>query len=259
MEVTTLSATTSIVSGGIVGFTLGLIGGGGSVLAVPLLLYVVGMRDTHMALGTSATAVAVSALVNLAVYARRGAVQWSCAGVFAGGGVIGAIAGARLAQAIDGRVLLLAFAAAMVAIAVAMFRRRHDTALRGCALDWPLAAKLLPVGFVTGLASGFFGIGGGFLIVPGLIFASGMSLNYAIGSSLFAVWAFGTATAATYAVVSLVNWPIALLFVLGGFLGGLAGARLGRRLARGPGLSMAFSAVLLLVAVYVAFRAIEAL
>src|SRR5215475_2408528 len=110
----------TILSGGIVGFSLGLIGGGGSVLAVPLLLYVVGVRDPHVAIGTSALAVALNAFANLAQHARAGTVKWPCATVFAAAGVIGALVGSTIGKAIDGQRLLFVFALVMIAVGVSM-------------------------------------------------------------------------------------------------------------------------------------------
>ena len=113
----------ALLSGALVGALLGLFGGGGSVLATPLLLYVVGIHDPHVAIGTSAAAVAVNAGMNLVGHGRGGRVKWPCASVFAGAGLIGSFLGSTLAKAIDGQRLLLGFAVAMAAIALSMMRR----------------------------------------------------------------------------------------------------------------------------------------
>src|SRR3546814_12704396 len=89
-----------------------------------------------------------------------------------------------------------------------------------------MAGRLAGIGLVTGMVSGFFGIGGGFLIVPGIMLGSGMPMLYAIGSSLFAVGSFGLTTAVSYAASGLIDWPVAGIFIAGGLLGGLAGPRL---------------------------------
>ena len=99
------------LSGVLVGFVLGVVGGGGSILAVPLMLYVVGVGDPHVAIGTSALAVAVNAVSNLVIHARRGNVRWPCASVFALAGIAGAYLGSSLGKAFDGRSLLALFAA----------------------------------------------------------------------------------------------------------------------------------------------------
>lgn len=115
-----------------------------------------------------------------------------------------------------------------------------------------LAPLLVAVGFTVGLFAGFFGIGGGFLIVPGLMLAIGMPLSNAIGTSLFVVSAFGAATAASYAVSGLIDWPMAGLFVLGGLAGGVVGVRIGKVLgARKRALTLVFASLVILVGVYV--------
>ena len=93
--------------GAVIGLLLSVFGGGGSVLAAPLLLYVVGVRDPHVAIGTSAAAVAVNAAVGLAAQAKAGRVKWPCALVFGGAGLVGSLAGAHLAKMIDGGQLIL--------------------------------------------------------------------------------------------------------------------------------------------------------
>src|SRR5664280_2202970 len=199
---TILHALLAIASGSLVGFTLGLVGGGGSILAVPLLVYVVGVRSPHIAIGTSAIAVAASAAANLAGHARAHTVKWPCALVFAVAGIAGAAGGAL---------------------------------------------------------SGFFGIGGGFLIVPGLMGATAMPLINAIGSSLVSVTAFGLTTAASYAWSGLVDWQLAGLFIVGGALGGLFGTRLARHLAGYKhALTRTFSGIVIAVGLYVIARSILA-
>ena len=107
----------------------------------------------------------------------------------------------------------------------------------------------------AGLLAGFFGIGGGFLIVPGLIAATGMPIINAIGSSLFAVSAFGVTTAGNYAFSGLVDWPVAGLFIAGGFLGSAIGARVARKLADAKGtLNIVFAALIFAVAIYMLVR-----
>ena len=119
-----------------------------------------------------------------------------------------------------------------------------------------IAARLLLAGFVVGMVSGFFGIGGGFLIVPGIMLGSGLPILNAIGSSLLSVSAFGLTTAGSYAFSGLVNWGVALQLILGGAFGGFLGTRLALRLgAQRRLLERIFAGTLLIVAVYVAVRA----
>ncbi|MCX7341070.1 MAG: sulfite exporter TauE/SafE family protein [Hyphomicrobiales bacterium] len=244
------------LSGVLVGCILALVGGGGSVLAVPLLVYGVGVTSAHVAIGTSALAVSASALANLIGHARAGTVKWRCGLVFAAAGVTGALLGAAVAKTIDGQKLLALFGALMVLVGIVMFLKRASQGDPAVRLHRGSASALLPwlivFGFATGLLSGFFGIGGGFLIVPALMLATGMSLPFAIGTSLLSVSAFGAATAASYAMAGLVDWRIALVFIVGGVAGGLGGMALGRRLAQQKGtLGILLASLIVLVGVYV--------
>src|SRR5262249_39087758 len=114
----------AVLSGAAVGFSLGLIGGGGSILAVPLLLYVVGIEDPHVAIGTSALAVAINAFANLLGHWRAGTVKWSCALVIGSAGAVGAAIGSTIGKIVDGEKLLFLFSLVMFAIALAMLRPR---------------------------------------------------------------------------------------------------------------------------------------
>jgi uncharacterized protein len=244
-----------VASGGLVGFSLGLVGGGGSILAVPLLIYVVGVHDPHVAIGTSAVAVAVSALANLLHHSRAGHVKWQCASVFAAAGVAGAFLGSTVGKWVDGKKLLIAFTVLMLIVAAMMLRKRSVTGTSNVALNPTNLPWLLGIGLGAGALSGFFGIGGGFLIVPGLMLATGMTILNAVGSSLVGVSAFGLTTAANYAASGLVDWVLAALFVVGGTAGGLIGAMAARTLASRTGaLHVVFAALIAVVASYMLVR-----
>jgi uncharacterized membrane protein YfcA len=261
--VTFLHALLSVASGSLVGFTLGLVGGGGSILAVPLLVYVVGVPSPHIAIGTSAIAVAASAAANLAGHARARTVKWPCALVFAISGIAGAAAGAQLGKMMDGGRLLMLFGVLMVVVGILMLRPRKSGGNPDVELTRESMPKLLPsligVGFLVGALSGFFGIGGGFLIVPGLMGATAMPLINAIGSSLVSVTAFGLTTAASYAWSGLVDWQLAGLFIVGGALGGLLGIRSARHLAgHKHALTRVFSGIVIAAGLYVIAMSIMA-
>jgi uncharacterized protein len=249
----------AIASGGLVGFVLGLIGGGGSILAVPLLVYVVGVPNAHVAIGTSAIAVGASAAVNLVGHARMRTVKWRCALVFAAAGIFGAATGAHIGKMVNGHRLLLLFGVLMLVVGLTMLRPRKAGSNAEVKLTRANMARLLPlllgIGFAVGLLSGFFGIGGGFLIVPGLMVATGMPLINAIGSSLVSVTTFGLTTAASYAWSGLVDWLLAFLFIAGGAIGGFLGIKLAHRLAgHRHALTLTFSAVVIAVGIYVIVR-----
>lgn len=250
----------TLLSGGLVGLMLGTFGGGGSVLAAPLLLYVVGVSDPHIAIGTSAAAVAITALFNLFGHWRGGRVKWPCAVVFALAGLVGSIGGSSVAKATDGDWLLLAFSVAMVTIGASMMRKQVVEGDPNIELTPKLVPKLVTLGLIVGFAAGFFGIGGGFLIVPGLIAATGMTMSAATASSLVSVAIFGGATSSNYALAGWVDWRLGGLLVLGGFIGGLFGLRAAKLLeSRAQTARRAFAVFVILVAIYVAINAIIAL
>ena len=247
-----------LLSGSIVGFSLGLVGGGGSILAVPLMIYVVGVASPHIAIGTSALAVALNAAANLLPHARAGTVKWSCAGVFAAAGVAGAFGGSSLSKIIDGRQLLALFAVLMLVVAGVMFLRRASGGDESVRLSRGNFPRLVVLGAATGALSGFFGIGGGFLIVPGLMLATGMPIICAVSSSLLAVTAFGATAALNYAISGLVSWRLAATFIIGGVLGGLVGGRLAHVLGGKRGaLNIVFATVIALTAIYMLVRSAQ--
>ena len=226
-----LQAVLALLSGAAVGFSLGTIGGGGSILAVPLLLYVVGIEDAHIAIGTSAFAVSLNAFVNLLSHWRAGTVHWPCAVLFGSAGALGAAIGSTLGKLVPGENLLFFFALVMIAAGIAMLRPRMTSGEPCLRVTRSIALRLVGLGLSAGLISGFFGIGGGFLIVPGIMLGSGMPILNAVGSSLFSVGVFGLTTAVNYAISGFVDWQIAAEFVAGGTIGGIFGMKAAVRLA----------------------------
>jgi uncharacterized membrane protein YfcA len=260
MVLTTMQTVLAVASGGLVGYSLGLVGGGGSILAVPLLVYVVGLDNPHLAIGTSAIAVALNAAANLLMHARAGNVKWRCAGVFGVAGVAGAFLGSTLGKMVEGQRLLALFALLMMAVGALMLRDRGRSGNAGVTLSRENLPKLLASGVLAGALSGFFGIGGGFLIVPALMLATGMQALDAIGSSLVSVAAFGMTTAGNYAWSGLVDWPLAGLFIAGGLAGGLGGARSARLLSHHKGaLTTVFAFLIFAVALYMLARSLALL
>ena len=250
----------AVLSGGVVALLLTLFGGGGSVLAVPLLLYVVGVADPHVAIGVAAAGVALNALTALAGQARAGRVRWPCATLFAVTGAAGAWVGSSLAKAIDGHLLLLIFAVAMAAVGVSMLRPRAIVVRPEPRLTWAMSPRIGLAGAGVGSAAGFFGIGGGFLIVPGLMASTGMSLATAQATSLLSVAAFGATTAGNYALSGWVDPGLVAAMTVGGVVGTLAGLPLARRLGANAALGRTlFAGLILIVAVYVGVRAIAVL
>jgi hypothetical protein len=253
--ITLMQGTLGIASGAMVGFSLGLVGGGGSILTVPLMIYVVGVSNPHVAIGTSSIAVAANAVATLASHARGGHVNWSCALVFAAAGILGALGGSTLGKMMDGPDLLVLFALLMLVIALLMLTTRSRMGLHQVDVNWSNTPALLTLGFAAGALSGFFGIGGGFMIVPALMLATGMSILSAISSSLVAVTAFGLITASSYAWSGLISWGLAAVFILGGIFGGLIGTGSARYLSLGRGaMTTLFASIIILVALYMLAR-----
>ena len=255
--VSSIQGILGLLCGAIVGFSLGLVGGGGSVLAVPLMVYVVGVPEPHIAIGSSAIAVATNAAINLFNHARGGTVLWTVAAVFAAAGIVGAFFGSLVGKMLDGQKLLALFALVMLVISALMLKTRARVGIPDVKMSMTNLPAVAGFGLATGSLSGFFGIGGGFLIVPALMAATGMPIMNAVSSSLVAVTMFGLTTAASYAWSGLVAWDLAALFIAGGIGGGLAGTRLARHLSERRGaLNVVFSAVIAAVALYMLTRSV---
>ncbi len=253
----------AVLCGSLVGFTLGLIGGGGSIMATPLLLYVVGLPP-HVAIGTGALAVSANSFINFGGHTRSGNVRWRSAILFAVIGMAGAAIGSTLGKTFDGQRLLFLFAVLMVVVGVMMLRRgsRPQGASGASAETFTpgAIAKITIAALIVGMLSGFFGIGGGFLIVPGLLFSTGMPMILAVGSSLLAVGSFGLTTAVNYGWSGLVDWQVAAEYIAGGIAGGLVGMRLCNHLApRKAALNKVFAGLVFVVAAYMLYRNLGAL
>jgi uncharacterized membrane protein YfcA len=254
----------ALAAGAAIGLILGLLGAGGSIIAVPLLVYVVGVPDAHAAIGTAAVAVSLSALLGLWGHARAGTVKWNCALVFAAAGSLGAAIGARAGKATDPDLLLALFGLLMLAVGLSMLRPRRsapdpDVRLTR-ATAGALLPRLVPLGLLVGLFAGFFGIGGGFLIVPALMLATAMPIGAAVGTSLVVVFALGATTAASYALAGHVDWGLTALMVAGGAAGAAAGIALGKRMAGAKDLlSKLFALMVIATGLYVSWQGWPAL
>ena len=200
-------------------------------------------------------AVAANALAGLWNHAHARTVNWRCGGIYAAAGVVGALGGSTLGKSIDGHKLLFLFAILMIVVAVLMFRGRGDQGVEGAQCNRENVAKVVGYGLGTGAFSGFFGIGGGFLIVPGLIASTHMPILRAIGTSLVAVAAFGLTTALNYALSGYVLWGLAGVFIVGGIIGSVIGTRASQVLAAEKGrLNSLFAVFVLVVAIYMLFK-----
>lgn len=207
-----------------VGIALGLLGGGGSILTVPLLAYVAGM-DAKQAIATSLLVVGVTSAVGAISHARAGRVQWRTGLIFGGAGMAGAYAGGLSARFIPGTVLLIGFAVMMVATAIAMLRGRRDVATSGGTARLPVP-KIIVEGLVVGLVTGLVGAGGGFLVVPALALLGGLPMPVAVGTSLVVIAMKSFAGLGGYLSSVQIDWTVALAVTGAAVVGALAGARL---------------------------------
>ncbi|WP_431240872.1 sulfite exporter TauE/SafE family protein [Mycolicibacterium aichiense] len=206
-----------------VGISLGLLGGGGSILTVPLLAYVAGMDAKH-AIATSLLVVGVTSAVGAVSHARAGRVQWRTALLFGSTSMVGAYSGGQLTRFISGDTLLVAFAVIMVVTAIAMLRGRRTptaTAHTGVALF----AKTAVLGLGLGLVTGTVGAGGGFLVVPALVLFGGLAMPAAVGTSLAVIAMNSFAGLAGYLSVVQIDWATALMVTAAAVVGALIGSR----------------------------------
>ena len=209
-----------------VGISLGLLGGGGSILTVPLLAYVAGLDPQH-AIATSLFVVGVTSAVGAITHARAGRVRWKIAGLFGVAAMAGAYGGGRLAHLIPGNVLLIAFSVIMIAAAVAMLRGRRDLADESTG---PLPViKIVLQGAVVGTISGLVGAGGGFLLVPALALLGGLPMPAAVGTSLVVISMQSFAGLAGHLSTEAIDWKLAGMVtaaaVVGSVIGGLLTSR----------------------------------
>ena len=205
----------------IVGMVLGLLGGGGSILMVPLLTYVAGM-DAKQAIATSLVVVGVTSTIGGISHARAARVHWRTGLTFGAAGMAGAYGGGQLARFIPGTVLLIGFAAMMAATAVAMLRGRSAAV----AADGPHLWKILVEGLAVGLLTGLVGAGGGFLVVPALAVLGGLPMPVAVGTSLIVISMNSFAGLGGYLSSVQIDWAAALAVATAAAIGALVGARL---------------------------------
>ena len=214
----------TIVLAVLVGISLGLLGGGGSILTVPLLAYVAGMEPKH-AIATSLLVVGVTSAVGAISHARAGRVQWRIAAFFGVAAMVGAYAGGRLARFVPATVLMVAFATIMVAAAIAMLRGRRNTARTDTDRRPPLL-KIAALGIGVGTLSGLVGAGGGFLLVPALALLGGLPMPAAVGTSLVVIAMQSFAGLAGHLATEPIDWPLAAMVTAAAVVGALVGGRL---------------------------------
>lgn len=238
-----------------IGLSLGLLGGGGSILTVPLLTYVAGM-DPKEAIAASLFVVGATSVVSTLTHARMGNVQWRTGLIFGVASMVGAFLGGLLGGQIPGVILMLAFAVMMIATAVAMLRGRKKREGEG-PKKLPLG-KILIEGLVVGLVTGLVGAGGGFLVVPALALLGGLSMPVAVGTSLLVISMKSFAGLAGYLTTVTLNWPLVLAVTGVALVGALIGARL-TKVVPEKALRKGFGVFVLVMGFFVLFQELPGL
>jgi len=243
----------ALVLAGFIGVSLGLLGGGGSILTLPILKYVLGF-EAHRAIASSLFVVGATAATALIPHARKGRVRWRTGLIFGLAGMAGAFGAGRIAKFIPSGILLVLFATMMVITAIAMLRGRKAPAGAEAAKevsgDLPVL-KVLAEGLVVGGVTGLVGAGGGFLVVPALVLLGGLPMNVAVGTSLLVIAMKSFAGFAGYLSSTTVEWTTLLaitgLAIVGSIIGGWAAGKVSQeKLRRGFGWFVVIMAVYML-------------
>jgi uncharacterized membrane protein YfcA len=213
----------------LVGVSLGLLGGGGSILTVPILRYVLGM-DAHRAIAMSLLVVGATSAAALVPHALAGRVRWRTGAVFGGAGMLGAYLAGHVARFIPPAVLLVSFALMMLATAVAMLRGRSRPASARAPRELPLVPVLFE-GLAVGAVTGLVGAGGGFLVVPALVLLGGLPIEVAVGTSLLVIAMKSFAGLAGFVGHTAIDWKLGAAVAGAAIAGSVAGSLLSHRIA----------------------------
>ncbi len=254
----------ALLAGAVVGVVLGALGGGGAILAVPVLVFALGQTPQHATAG-SLVIVGVSALVAATTHARVGRVRWAQGALFGLLGMGGAYAGSRLSIGVDGRTLLITFSGLLLLVAALMWRRASAPVSASSTVapdldivtirptlhvNVPRALRVVVAAAAVGLLTGFFGVGGGFAAVPALVLALEFPMPVAVGTSLLVIAMNSASALATRLAGGVVpDWAIVVPFTLAAIAGSFVGARLSSRIAP-QALARAFAVMLVAVSVY---------
>jgi uncharacterized protein len=212
----------------VVGVTLGLFGGGGSILTVPVLVYLAGV-PAKQAIAMSLFVVAVTSAVSAIGHARAGRIRWRTGSIFGAAGMAGAYPGGLIGPYLPEALLMGAFAAMMLATAVAMIRDRRNPAVKPQPRELPVL-HVIAEGVTVGLVTGLVGAGGGFLVLPALVLLGGLPMGVAVGTSLLVIAMKSVAGLAGYLHSTPVDWSLALPVTAAAVVGGLIGGALAGRL-----------------------------
>lgn len=238
-----------LILSGLIGLSLGLIGGGGSIITVPVLVYALGV-EPYEAVGMSLAVVGATSLVGAGLHWRRGNLQLKTGLTFGAAGIVGALVGSPLTRLLSPPVLMLTFAALMLAIAVLMLRRKPSGSVETeSAEQIPSVWKAVSAGFAVGVLTGFLGVGGGFLIVPALVMFGGLSMKDAIGTSLFVIFMNCVAGLIGHASQNNFDWSLTAQVTILAVAGTVFGTLLSHRVTANK-LQKGFAVFVLTVAVF---------
>ncbi len=233
-----------------IGGSLGLLGGGGSILTVPALVYLIG-QTPQVAVTTSLLIVGMNSALGAVFHRVQGTLNWRVALLFGGSGMIIAYFAAGLSKHFSSSLLLVAFATLMLAIgALLIFRKRMASE---AATDFtPSLPKIIAGGMMVGLLTGILGVGGGFLIVPALVMLVGLSFHQAVGTSLIVIAMNSAAGLLGHLSGATFDVNLIVVFVIAGLAGTFAGSRLARRLDTAR-LRQAFAIFVIVLAVFLLY------
>jgi hypothetical protein len=235
-----------LILSAVIGLSLGLIGGGGSILTVPILVYFLGV-EAYEAVGMSLAVVGATSLFGSYLHWRRNNVNFSSGLFFGVSGILGAILGSPLTKMVSPGVLLLLFGALMFVVAISMlWRRKNANNETPREMD---KTKALLAGFGVGILTGFLGVGGGFLIVPALVVFGGLQMKEAIGTSLLVIFLNCLAGLVGHASQGAFDWSLTFLVMALAVGGAVLGTVLSHRLAAHR-LQKIFAYLVLVVAVF---------
>jgi hypothetical protein len=249
----------ALAFGALIGLSLGALGAGGSILTVPILVYAMGV-PVHVATGTSLAIVGLNAAAGAGDYLRRGRSLPKTGIAFGASGVLGALAGTWLNHLLRGEVVLVLFALLMLGAAASLVRR--PAAAKPDTFDEQYSPRrwlqLGLVGLGVGFLTGFFGVGGGFLIVPALVLVLGVPMHLAVGTSLLAIALNALWGLLGHLRLGGLDWGLTTLFVAGGVAGVVGGGKIAGLLPEST-LRRGFAGVIVLVALYTFIRSAVAL
>ncbi|MBC2640819.1 MULTISPECIES: sulfite exporter TauE/SafE family protein [unclassified Rhodococcus (in: high G+C Gram-positive bacteria)] len=229
-----MTLTIALGIGALIGILLGMLGGGGSILAVPALVYVLGVGIAE-AIPISLLVIGMASAIGAIPKIRAGKVQWRLAGIFAAAGIPATFLGSAVGRLLPQPVVMTGFAVVMIVAGMRMLADRGDvgTACRtgDSGINWRRCApRSIPAGFAVGLLTGVFGVGGGFLIIPALVLMLGVEMQVAVGTSLLIIVANSAAGLAAHLNEASIDWTLAAAFAAAAITGSLSAGHLGTRI-----------------------------